>query len=190
MRLANLLFPYRLTRTNAGLLPARQQNKVPFQMTREMKKGKTHMLPMIRTNVPFSPLATTALSGLESIFDRFLGDDGDFFRPSRDWNVLLMSMWQDDNNIYVEVELPGVAQDDVEITVQNGVLTIKAQRREPEGRVYSYNGRSFGRFERSVVLPVSVDSDHVEASLNSGILQLTLPKHQSARAKKITLKSS
>jgi len=147
------------------------------------------MLPRLRTDVPFSPLATTAFNQLESMFDRFLGDDGVFFRPSWEGNVLPTSLWQDDSNIYVEVELPGIKQEDVQLTVQNGVLTIKAERREPEGRTYSYNGRSFGRFEKSVVLPVSIDAENVEAGLADGVLQLTLPKHQSARAKKITLKS-
>jgi HSP20 family protein len=148
------------------------------------------MLPVLRTTLPFSPFAASAFDRLDSLFNRFLGDDGEFLRSAPEWNLLPTSLWQDDNTINVEVELPGVSQEDVEITVHNRVLTIKAARREPEGRTYTYNGRTFGRFERSVVLPVSVDSEHVEASLTDGILRLTLPKHPDARAKKITLKSS
>ena len=147
------------------------------------------MLPILRTNLPLSPFGRTAFDRVESLFDRFFGDEGDALRPAWAWSVVPTSMWQNDNNIYVEAELPGVAEKDIDVTVRRGVLTIKADRREEEGRTYLYNGRGFGRFERSIVLPDSVDTDHVEATLSGGVLRLTLPKQADARPKKITLKS-
>ena len=101
-----------------------------------------------------------------------------------------VSVWQDENNLYVEAELPGVADKDVEITVQNGILTIRASRAPEEGRTYLYNGRTFGRVEKSLVLPEAIDSEKVEATLTGGVLSVRLPKREEARPKRITLKNS
>jgi HSP20 family protein len=146
------------------------------------------MLPVLRTNLPFSPFAGDALNRIDSLFDRFFGDDLDLNRPV--WGFVPVSIWQDDNNIYVEADLPGVTDKDLEITVHNRVLTIKAQRRDEESRKYTFNGRTFGSLERSVVLPDLVDSNQVEAKLVNGILSVTLPKHADARPKKIAVKTS
>ncbi len=148
------------------------------------------MLPVLRTNMSLSPFAVTGLNGLDTLFDRLFGDELDLDRPGWGWGFVPVSMWQDDNNIYVEADLPGVPDKDLEITVHNRVLTIKAQRREEESRKYTFNGRTFGVLERAIVLPDSVDSDQVEAKLANGILSVTLPKHPDARPKKIAVKTS
>jgi HSP20 family protein len=148
------------------------------------------MLPMLRTAMPFSPLASNAFNRFDSLFDRFFGDEFDLNRARSSWGFVPVSVWQDDNNIYVEADLPGVTEKDLEVTVHDKVLTIKAERRAEESRNYDFNGRVFGTVERAVVLPDSVDSDQVEAKLANGILSLTLPKHPEARPKKITVKSS
>jgi HSP20 family protein len=145
---------------------------------------------MLRGSFPFSPLGGATFNRLDSLFDRFFGEDGDGQRQSWSWGSVPVSIWQDDNHLYVEAELPGVAEKDVEITVHNGVLTIRADRHQAEGRAYLYNGRSFGRFEKAVVLPDALDSENVEAALNGGVLRVTLSKRPEARPKKITLKSS
>ena len=75
-----------------------------------------------------------------------------------------VSVWGDENHLHVEAELPGVSEKDVEITVHDGVLTIRADRRPEEGRAYLYNSRAFGSFERAIVLPEAVDADKVEAA--------------------------
>jgi len=148
------------------------------------------MLPVFRTSVPFSPLASSTWNGLDTLFDRVFGDDGDRLRPACSSNVVPMSVWQDDNHFYLEAELPGVAEKDLEITVHNGVLTIKGECRDEEGRAYLYNGRTFGRFERVVTLPDLVDSEQVEATLTNGILQVRLSKIAQAKPRKIALKTS
>jgi len=148
------------------------------------------MLPVLRTNLPFSPLSIRAFSGFDSLLDRLFGDELDLNRAGSAWGFVPVSLWQDDDNIYVEADLPGVTDKDLEITVHNRVLTIKAERRDEGSRKYDFNGRTFGALERAVVLPDSVDSDQVEAKLANGILSLTLPKHAEARPKKIAVKSS
>jgi HSP20 family protein len=147
------------------------------------------MFPVLRTHAPFSPLAGRAFNRIDSLFDRFFADEFETNRPGWRWGFVPVSLWQDDNNIYVEADLPGVTEKDLEITVHNRVLSIKAERRAEESRKYDFNGRTFGCLERAVALPESVDSDQVEAKLANGILCVTLPKHPDARPKKIAVKS-
>jgi HSP20 family protein len=148
------------------------------------------MLPVLRSNVALSPFAGTPFSRLDSLFDRFFGEGDDFFgRQGWTWSHMPLAMWADKDNLYVEAELPGVLENDLEITVHD-VLSIKAERREPEGRRYVYNGRIFGRFEWAVALPEAVDIDQIGATLTNGVLHLTLPKKAEARTKKITVKTS
>jgi HSP20 family protein len=148
------------------------------------------MLPNLRSAFASFPVASLPVDRFDSLFDRFFGTDGEQLRPSWAWAGVPVSVWQDDNNIYVEVELPGVAEKDVDLTVDNGVLTIKAERHDEAGRTYLHNGRSFGRFERAITLHENIDSEHVEATLTGGVLRVVLPKHPDARPKKITLKGS
>ena len=148
------------------------------------------MLPVIRTSFPFSPLAGSTFNRLDSLFDRYFANDKDGESSFWGWGSVPLSIWQDETNLYVEAELPGVAESEVDITVQNDVLTIRGERQQEEGRKYLYNGRTFGRFERAVVLPDRIDSDQVEATLQNGVLRVTLTKHPEARPKKVTLKTS
>jgi HSP20 family protein len=148
------------------------------------------VLPTLRTSLPFSPLSHSTLNRIDTLFDRFFGTELDGDHPGLGWGFVPVSLWQDDNNIYVEADLPGVNEKDLEITVHNRVLTIKAERRADESRKYAFNGRVFGVLERALVLPDLVDSGQVEAKLANGILNVTLPKHPEARPKKIAVKTS
>jgi len=146
------------------------------------------MFPAIRSNSGLSPVATGPINRLDSLFDRVFGDDGAFLGQA--WSGMPLAMWQDDDHFYVEVELPGVSDGDLDITVHNGMLFIRGERKLQEGRHYLYNGRSYGRFERVITLPEAVQADNVQASLKDGILSLTLPKSPEAKPRKITLQSS
>ncbi len=145
------------------------------------------MFPAIRSNSGLSPVATGPINRLDSLFDRVFGDDGAFLGQA--WSGMPLAMWQDDDHFYVEVELPGVSDQDVEITVHHGTLSIRGERKPAEGRRYLYNGRSYGRFERVITLPEAVRCDDVRATLKDGILSLTLPKSPEAKPRKITLQA-
>ena len=97
------------------------------------------MIPTLRSTYPFSSLGS--LNRLDSLFDRLLSGEGDGQRAGFAWRPLPLSLWQDDKSIYLEAELPGVSEKDVEITVHEGVLTIKAEKQDPEGREYLHKGR-------------------------------------------------
>ncbi len=101
-----------------------------------------------------------------------------------------LAMWADEDHFWVEAEMPGVSDADVDITVHKDVLTIKAERKPEEGRRYLYNGRTFGKFERSIRLPEPVNTEAVNALLRDGVLTIELPKSAEAKPRKITLMSS
>lgn len=105
---------------------------------------------------------------------------------------LALDIYQTDKDLVVKAALPGVKPEDVDISVANNVLTIKAEvkeDREVNEEDYFYQERRYGTFSRSVALPVEVDVDKAEANFENGVLVLTLPKTEVSRAKQIKVKS-
>ena len=103
-----------------------------------------------------------------------------------------VNVWEDGDNVYAEAELPGMGLEDLEIYVTGGnQLTLKGERRPntPERGVWHRQERQFGGFSRSLTLPYPVDADKVDARLEHGVLQLRLSKHESARPRKIPVRS-
>jgi HSP20 family protein len=145
------------------------------------------MLPVLRNHFVPSPFVGGPVNRLDSWFDRVFGEDGDFL--NRTWSGAPVAMWEDDDRISIEAELPGVAEEDIEVTVHNGMLFIRGERKPEEGRRYLYNGRTYGRFERVVSLPEAVNTDDVQATLSNGVLRIDLPKSPEAKPKRITLKT-
>jgi len=146
------------------------------------------MFPVLRNTSAWTPAFSYPVNRLDTWFDRFLGDDGGSL-GSRAWTEMPLALWQDEDHFFIEVELPGVMEDDVDVTVHNGMLFIRGERKPQEGRRYLYNGRSFGRFERVISLPEAVRTDGVQAALKDGILSITLPKSPEAKPKKISLQA-
>jgi HSP20 family protein len=88
----------------------------------------------------------------------------------------------------VTVELPGVKLDDLEITLEDGLLTIQGERHvasESSEEQYHRLERSSGAFRRSITLPAHVEADAVEASMEDGVLRILVPKAEEAKAKRI-----
>jgi HSP20 family protein len=100
------------------------------------------------------------------------------------------SMWEDESQIHIEVDLPGVELKDLEVSIVGGLLTIKAERRVEEGRKFQYNGRRFGRFERSLELPESADAEAVDAHLTGGVLHLSVPKRPEAKVTTVNVRNN
>lgn len=100
-----------------------------------------------------------------------------------------------ENEIEVQVEVPGMRGDDIDVTVENGILTISGEKRyqHQEGSEEKGNlmlERHYGRFTRSFTLPAQVDAESVTAECADGILTITLPKRSEARPKRISVSSS
>ncbi|MCF6341063.1 MAG: Hsp20/alpha crystallin family protein [Sulfurimonas sp.] len=98
---------------------------------------------------------------------------------------------KDDSSFYIEVDLPGVKKEDVEIKLEDGVLVVSAVRRyknELTRDNYHVCESSFGKFERRYIVPDSINTDKVNASLNDGRLVVELQKNKKAQAKLISIK--
>lgn len=103
---------------------------------------------------------------------------------------LPLNLWADDHNVFAELDLPGIDPDKLEVTVTEGnQLAVQGERAAPEvaGAAWVRQERPFGRFSRSVTLPVLVDPDKVEAKYENGVLKLTLPKSEAAKPRKINV---
>jgi HSP20 family protein len=98
-----------------------------------------------------------------------------------------MDVHQTEQRIEITVELPGVKEEDVELTVEDGVLVLSGEKkkvRSDEER--GYTERSYGRFERRINLPPTVDEDECSANFEDGVLTITLPiSKEKARGRKI-----
>ncbi len=154
------------------------------------------MLPALRNHTPAN-LMTRPVNRLESVFDRVFGPidrifdwDTDFFTPTWTAAALPVNLWDDEENVYVEAELPGVDPKDIDCSVQDGRLVIRAERKSEEGRKYLYTGRTYGRFEQVISLPHEVQAEEAKAELAHGILRLTLPKSPDAKPRKINIQVS
>jgi len=103
-----------------------------------------------------------------------------------------LNLWADEHNLYAEADLPDLDPAKLDVTVTEGnTLTIQGERPAPEVKdaVWVRQERPYGRFTRTVTLPVLVDPDKVEASYENGVLKLTLPKSEAAKPRKITVKA-
>jgi HSP20 family protein len=104
---------------------------------------------------------------------------------------LTIDVYQTDNDIVIKSTIAGVKPEDLDISINNDMVTVKGERKNEEviehGNYY-YQECYWGSFSRSVLLPVDVISDKAEASLKNGILTLRLPKADTTKVKKIQVR--
>jgi len=124
---------------------------------------------------------------MDELMGRFFGDwniGEDFFHPALD-------IAEDKNAFTLKVDLPGVKAEDIDIQVHGNRLALSGrrdERKEKSEENYYHVERRSGMFRREVVLPVDVDSENIEAKHNDGVLTITLPKSERAKARKIEVK--
>jgi HSP20 family protein len=100
----------------------------------------------------------------------------------------LLNVWEDEQALYVDADLPGLDPAKLDVTVTEGnQLTLQGERTAPDiqGGVWVRQERPTGTFTRVIGLPALIDADKVEAKYEHGVLRLTLPKHEAARPRKI-----
>ena len=101
-----------------------------------------------------------------------------------------LNVWENEENLFVEAEVPGITMDDLELLVVNDELTIKGRRNAKQfadGTIHRRE-RGSGEFVRYLTLPLAVNADAVEATLKDGVLTIRLPKAAEARPRKIQVK--
>ena len=102
--------------------------------------------------------------------------------------TLPLDVYIDGDNYGIEVALPGLNPEAVNVAVLGNQVTISGEYpQRPEGRQYLFRERAAGRFERTVTLPAEIDADKVEAQWEHGVLRLIAPKAESARPKRISI---
>lgn len=133
------------------------------------------------------------------LFDGFFGNFGiEPFGRDGDWYAGFspdMNVTEDDKNVHVSVELPGMDTGDIELSLSDNALTIKGEKKaenEHEEKGYHRVERSYGTFERIVNLPAEVDEAGAEAKFEKGILTIVLPKKalEERKAKRIAIKNN
>ena len=121
---------------------------------------------------------------VEQFFNHVFGQDGGR-------SPLPVAVWQDDDHAYIELEMPGVAKEDLDIVVENGRLSVSAERKVPEGeRHYWVNERRYGQFQRLFNVPEAYSAESIQADLTNGVLTLTLTKRPEAQPRKVEVKVS
>jgi HSP20 family protein len=103
-----------------------------------------------------------------------------------------MDAYRKGTDFYVHFDLPGVNPDTIDLTVEQNVLTIRAERTQlsPDGAEMIVSERPFGTFSRQLFLGETLDTEHIGADYNSGVLTLTIPVHEAAKPRKLAITSS
>jgi HSP20 family protein len=126
-----------------------------------------------------------SLTRLNSLYDNFL-DSNDFFslQPSfRSINKqsFNLDVKETDNEFIIKADLPGVDKSNIEISLEDNILTIsterKNERKETEDK-YHYFERSYGKYSRSISLPSNINSESLLATYTNGVLNLSIPKNK------------
>jgi len=136
-------------------------------------------------------------SSLQDRFNQLLSQPGGLFRnmgASMDQPLAFgnfappVDIYEDDHQVTIQAELPGVEEKDLNITVENNVLTITGERKlENEENKENFHRieRSYGRFTRSFTLPSTLDTENINADFNNGVLKIVLNKSEAAKPKQI-----
>jgi HSP20 family protein len=118
------------------------------------------------------------------------GDESELTRGA--WSPSV-DIFENKDHIVLEAELPGVKPENVEVSIENNVLTLTGERKfekKAEGDNFHRVERSYGSFTRSFTLPPTVTSENAQAEFENGLLRLTLSKREEAKARKIEIKGS
>lgn len=125
------------------------------------------------------------------LFDEFFERGWDLIPWTREgeW-VPALDVSESEDAVVVKAELPGMAANEIDVSVSENVLTIKGQKQketEEEKKNYHRIERTYGAFSRSITLPSMVDTARVEASYDKGVLEIILPKREEAKTKVIKI---
>ncbi len=128
-------------------------------------------------------LQNSPFRDLDSLFE--------FSRGSSTGRAMPMDAYRRDDNVWVHIDLPGVAADSIDISVERNVLTVTAERSTPreEGDRFYLAERHRGTFRRQVNLGEGLDADGIEADYHDGVLTLRVPVAQQAKPRKIEIRS-
>ena len=126
---------------------------------------------------------------MDRMFGRFFGD-WPWLEPSAPAWAPTMDISETEDQLKVRAEVPGMKPEDIQISLAGDTLTIKGekkQEKEDKEENYFRVERSYGSFSRSISLPCEIEQDKVEASYKDGVLRITMPKCETAKAREIKI---
>ena len=131
-------------------------------------------------------MRTDPFRELDRLTQQALGTNGTLARPS----VMPMDAWRDGDTFHVEFDLPGVNPDSIDLDVERNVVTVKAERppRASDAELIAAE-RPRGLFSRQLILGDNLDTEHIAAAYDSGVLTLQIPVAEKAKPRKITVTS-
>ena len=133
-------------------------------------------------------MTTSPIFGLRREIDRLFDDT--FTRDGFNWTPAV-DIKENESEIRLDLELPGLKPEDVELTAENGVLTVrgekKTERKEGEENRYHVVERTYGSFFRTFQLPQGIDEEQVKAEFENGILSIHIPKAALPQPKRIQI---
>jgi HSP20 family protein len=145
--------------------------------------------------VPFrSPLEGVAVlqNRLNSIFSDFANPNGELHNESLGTGDFVppVDIYEDANRLVLKLEVPGIPQEKLQINLENQTLTVSGERKfvqdEKEENFHRIE-RRYGSFVRSFTLPLTMDTDSVQASFENGVLSIALPKKEAAKPKQVKI---
>lgn len=125
---------------------------------------------------------------MNRFFDDFFGDRQSEIMQGN-W-LPAVDVSETESELVVRAELPGLSQNDIELNLQDNVLTLKGEKKQEqkeEKENYHRIERSYGSFSRSFTLPTTVKAEQIKATFKDGVLVISLPKSEEAKAKKIAI---
>jgi len=100
-----------------------------------------------------------------------------------------LALWSDDAHVYLELDVPGICKEDLELTVENGKLWIRGERKRPENvRDAHHDERRYGKFERVIALSDVIDPESIDARLADGVLFIELSKKSEHQPHRVAIK--
>jgi len=147
----------------------------------------TMLAPWRRTQSAFEPFRNE----MEGLFDRFFGGDVSNGHALKSWNPRI-DVEESDKDITVKCDLPGVDPKDVDVTVADGILTLRGEKKEEkEEKKKNYHRveRFVGQFYREIPLPAGCDGAKVSATSSKGVISVVVPKSPDFLSKKVAVKS-
>lgn len=141
---------------------------------RQTNGADERALPTTRRDDEAYPFLTLHRE-MNRLFDEVFRDFGPAGFGRANWPSLEVT--EDDKAVRVSAELPGMDENDVDVVFDNGVLTLRGEKRsDVKDKDRHYSEHHYGRFERAVPMPVGIDESGIKASFNRGVLSVTLPR--------------
>lgn len=134
-----------------------------------------------------SHVLPATLAEVDNLFDQFLSSG---VTRSAGWRAPA-AFWEAGDKLMVELDVPGVKLEDIDITFEKGQLQITVERKAPEGEFKGwYNERGYGKVTRTLNLPDTANPDAIEATLNDGVLRIEIGKHPELQPKRIEVRTN